>query len=90
MMEYREYPHSEIENHWVFEWDSSIALVERTKANGLSRIGSPRLLMERGMAVLVERGGRHLFVAKEVEVEASADQVVALRAFARDLEGALR
>jgi len=42
------------------------------------------------MAVLLERGGRHLFVAKEVEVEASADQVVALRAFARDLEGALR
>jgi hypothetical protein len=83
-------PITEIENHWVFEREGFIALVERTKANGLGRIGAPGLLTERGMAVLVERGGRHLFVAKEVEVEASADQVVALRAFARDLEGALR
>lgn len=82
-------PLTQIENHWVFGRDGFVALVERTKENGVGRIGSPGLLTERGMAVLVERDGHKLFVAKGFEEAASDEQVTLLRSFARDLESAL-
>lgn len=82
-------PLTKIEKHWVFERDGFIALVERTRDNGFGRIGSAGLLTERGMAALILRGECHYFIAKEVEIEATAEQVVALRSFATDLEAAL-
>lgn len=82
-------PLTQIENHWVFGRDGFVVLVERTKDNGVGRIGSPGLLTERGMAVLVERNGQQMFVAKGFEEAATDEQVTLLRSFSRDLETAL-
>lgn len=82
-------PLVEIATHWVFERDGFIALVERTPDNGFGRIGAPGLLTERGMAVLIHRGDKSVFVAKGFEQEAGAGQIEDLRRFARDLERAL-
>lgn len=82
-------PITQIENHFVFERDGFVCLVERRRDGGLGRIGAAGLLTDRGMAVLVERSARMLFVAKGLEVEASEEQVIALRAFDRDLRAAL-
>lgn len=82
-------PVTEIENHFVFERDGFISLVERTRAGGFGRIGTAGLLTDRGMAVLMERSARMLFVAKGLEIEATEEQILTLRAFDRDLRAAL-
>ncbi|MBI3208880.1 MAG: hypothetical protein HYZ37_08260 [Candidatus Solibacter usitatus] len=82
-------PITAIENHFVFERDGFIALVERTKENGFGKVGSAGLLTERGMAVLISRGERNLFVAKGFELEATPDQVRVMRRFDVDLRAAL-
>ena len=82
-------PVLEIANHYVFERDGFVALVEKTPA-GFGAIGAPGLLVERGFAALVWRGGEGWFVAKGFEQRAQNDQVDALRRFAADLEAALR
>ncbi len=82
-------PLTQMERHWVFERDGFISLVERTRDNGFGRIGSPGLLTERGMAVLVKRGPDMIFAAKGLEVPATAEQVETMRRFSRDLEEAL-
>ncbi|MCS7024539.1 MAG: hypothetical protein NZV14_07040 [Bryobacteraceae bacterium] len=83
-------PIPQIERHWVFERDGFISLVERTPDNGFGGIGSAGLWTEKGMAVLVLRGDRYYFVAKEFQQEASAEQVALLRKFASDLAAALK
>lgn len=82
-------PITQIENHFVFERDGFVSLVERTRSGGFGRIGAAGLLTDRGMAVLVERSARMLFVAKGLELEATMEQVNALRAFDQDLRAAL-
>jgi hypothetical protein len=82
-------PLEQIERHWVFTRDGFISLVERTRDNGFGHIGSPGLLTEKGMAVLVARGEGHSFIAKGIEIPASSEQVAALRRFAVDLAAAL-
>lgn len=82
-------PLVQVERHWVFERDGFITLVERTREGGFGHIGSPGLLTASGMAVLLQRGDAHLFVAKGFEQTATAEQVAALRRFAEDLKSAL-
>jgi hypothetical protein len=82
-------PITQIERHWVFERGGFISLVERTGDGGFGGIGSAGLLTEKGMAVLTLRGGRHFFVAKGFEQEATAEQITMLRQFATDLAAAL-
>jgi len=82
-------PLEQVERHWVFTRDGFISLVERTMDNGFGRIGAPGLLTERGMAVLVSRGDRSYFLAKGLELEATAEQIAGMRRFSRDLAAAL-
>ena len=79
----------QIENHFVFERDGFISLVERARDGGFGRVGSAGLLTDRGMAVLMDRSSRKLFVHKDLEVEATDEQIAALRAFDKDLREAL-
>ncbi len=78
-------PLAEIATHFVFERDGFIALVER-RGDGFGKAGAPGLLMEKGMAQLVWRGERAVFVAKGWERVADAEEIAALRAFGSDLE----
>ncbi|MBL8176735.1 MAG: hypothetical protein JNK48_18810 [Bryobacterales bacterium] len=82
-------PLTHIENHFVFERDGFISLVERARDGGFGRIGAAGLLTERGMAMPIERSSRMLFVAKGLELEATGQQIAALRAFDSDLRAAL-
>ena len=82
-------PLEQISGYFVFERDGYVSLVERTET-GFGRIGASGLLVERGFAALVWRGGDAWFVAKGFEERATEDQVVKLRSFAADLENALR
>lgn len=82
-------PVVEIENHFVFERDGFISLVERNRSGGFGRIGTAGLLTERGMAVLMERTTGMFFLAKGLELMATEQQVLALRAFDKDLRAAL-
>jgi hypothetical protein len=82
-------PITQIERHWVFGRDGFVSLVERTNENGFGKIGSPGLLTDRGMAVLVVRGEQRFFVAKGIELPATDEQVETMRRFARDLASAL-
>ena len=74
-----------LERHFVFCRQGYIALVTRTE-EGFGQVGSAGVLTERGMAVLVWKRGKPYFVAKGFEIEATEEQVTALRTFARDLE----
>jgi hypothetical protein len=78
-------PLAEISTHFVFERDGFIALVER-RGEAFGKAGAPGLLMTKGMAQLVWRGERALFVAKGWERAAEDHEVAALRAFGSDLE----
>ena len=82
-------PITQIENHFVFARDGFISLVERTRSGGFGRIGAAGLLTDRGMAVLMERSSGKVFIAKGLELEATEDQVTALRAFDQDLRAAI-
>lgn len=79
----------DISTHYVFERAEFAALVARTP-EGFGSVGSAGLLTERGFAALVWRGGQPCFLRKGVDLPATAAQVEALRAFAADLEQALR
>ena len=79
----------DISTHYVFERAGFAALVARTP-EGFGSVGSAGLLTAGGFAALVWRGGQPCFVRKGVDLPASAAQVEALRAFASDLEQALR
>jgi len=78
-----------ISTHYVFERAGFAALVARTP-EGFGSVGSAGLLTEGGFAALVWRGDQPVLVRKGVELPASAAQVEALRAFASDLDQALR
>jgi hypothetical protein len=79
---------AELQNHYIFERDGFIAMVERTP-EGFGGIGSPGLLTPKGFAALIWRSARPYFVGKGYEQPATAEQVESLRKFASDLESAL-
>ena len=81
-------PAVEITNHFVFERDGFVALVER-RGNGFGGIGSAGRLTEKGIAPLVVRGEASYFVAKGYEQLASLDEVEQIRRFQADLKFAL-
>jgi hypothetical protein len=82
-------PLSGIPTHYVLERGGFAALVERTP-RGFGRAGSAGVLTEAGFAALVWRAGQPFLVRKEDAQPASAAQVETARAFASDLERALR
>jgi len=82
-------PAVEIANHFVFERDGFVALVER-RAAGFGGIGAAGLLTEKGVAPLMLRGGEAFFVAKGFEQRASVEEVEQIRRFQADLKSALR
>ncbi|HEX8986130.1 MAG TPA: hypothetical protein VF767_11870 [Bryobacteraceae bacterium] len=82
-------PLAGLETHYAFTRDGFVALVERS-GEGFGATGSSGLLTERGFAALVWRDGRPFFVAKAFEQEASLAEIDRLRAFASDLDRALR
>ena len=81
-------PTSEIANHFLFERDGYVALVER-RGEGFGGIGSAGLLSPAGFAPLVLRGDRYYFIARGFEQIASAEQVDQIRRFQSDLGRAL-
>ncbi len=81
-------PVPEITTHFVFHREGFAALVERVGDN-FGRIGAAGLLTEKGLAALQWRGEEAIFVLKDFEQAATADDVARLRSFQRDLEAAL-
>ncbi len=81
-------PTVEITNHYVFERDGFVALVERN-GEGFGGIGSAGRLTEKGIAPLVLRGASSFFVAKGLEQPATAEEVDQIRRFQADLKYAL-
>lgn len=83
---------ADINSHFIFERDGFVAFVERRGENrdSFGNIGAPGLMTERGFAALIWRGDQPFFTGKGFEQPASAEQVQKIRAFAADLEHALR
>jgi hypothetical protein len=79
----------EITSHFILERDGFVAFVER-REDDFGNIGAPGLMTEQGYAALIWRGDQALFTAKGFEQPASPEQVQRMRAFASDLENALR
>jgi hypothetical protein len=69
--------------------DHCIALLVPTP-NGLQMLGSPGWRMGEVMGVLIEKGGRKVFQAKQEVVEATPDKLEVLRRFRQDLDKVLR
>ncbi len=82
-------PIESFQTHYVFSRDGFAALVERA-GDGFGAIGSAGLVTEAGFAALVWRGGRPFFVSRGHEQPATDHDVERLRAFAADLERAIR
>ncbi|WP_031495631.1 hypothetical protein [Bryobacter aggregatus] len=81
-------PTVELTQHFVFERDGFIALVER-RETGFGNIGAPGILSEKGMAQLVWRGETAFFIARGFERPAAPEEVEKLRSFAADLKNSL-
>ncbi len=80
---------AEAASYFILERDGFIAFVER-REDSFGNIGAPGLLTDHGYAALIWRGDEAFFVAKGFEQPASPEQVQKIRAFASDLESALR
>lgn len=84
---------AEITSHFILERDGFVAFVERRpdlEVEPFGNIGAPGLMTERGFAPLVWRGDQAFFTGKGFEQAALSEQVQKLRAFASDLDRALR
>jgi len=79
----------DIETHFMFERDGFIALVER-RGNDFGNVGAAGLLTSTGLAPLVWRNDRPVFVNRGTSLDAAPEQVESLRRFQSDLEAALR
>ena len=77
-----------VANHLVVERDGIAALVP-VVAGKLGEAGSPGLVTENGLAVLVWRGDRPWFVMRGFERPASPEEIDAVRRFSADLKTAL-
>ena len=76
---------AETREYRLYARDACVAMVHFTPS-GEKSIGSSGLMTENGVAYLVWREGNPLLVSKGREIEAAAEQVEALRAFAEDLK----
>ncbi|MFN0164895.1 MAG: hypothetical protein ACKV22_00570 [Bryobacteraceae bacterium] len=81
-------PAASLPNHFLFMREGFVSLVER-RGDAFGSIGCPALVTEHGLALLLWRGEKAVFVAKDHEQPASEEQVGALRRFADDLAAAL-
>lgn len=79
----------DLPSHIIFERDGFVALVER-RDDSFGGIGAAGLLTASGVAPLVWRSERAVFVTKGSAQDATAEQVEQLRRFQTDLENALR
>jgi hypothetical protein len=79
---------SQTADRFVFARGNCIALAE-IGASGFPSIGSTGFLGERGLAYLIWRNGRAMLAGKGSEVDAQADQIVAIQQFSKDLKSAL-
>ena len=86
---FRLLPALQIHTHHVLERDGFVALVERLPDGGFGQIGSPALLEDGVLALLVWKTEGPRFVAKGLDLPATPDQVERLRRFSADLEEAL-
>ena len=80
---------AEVTSHFILERDGFVAFVER-REQAFGNIGAPGLMTDRGYAALIWRGDQSFFVGKGFEQPASTEQVEKIRAFASELESALR
>jgi hypothetical protein len=83
----------EIASHFILERDGFVAFVERraeTPKSPFGNIGAAGLMTEGGLAPLIWRGDQAFFVGKGFEQPASSAEVEKIRAFASDLDSALR
>ena len=81
-------PLPQINTHFVFHRDGFAALVDRVH-DTFGAVGTAGLLTPKGIAPLVWRADRAVFVLKDFEEPATQDQVQQLRSFQKDLEAAL-
>lgn len=82
-------PATEVTTHFIFQRDGFVALVER-RGDGFGGVGASGLLTEKGgLAPLVWRGDQAFFVGRAFEQQASDAEIAKLRAFSRDLSGAI-
>jgi hypothetical protein len=81
-------PAPEVTTHFIFTRDGFVALVER-RGEGFGGMGSPGLLIEQGLAPLVWRGSKALFIGRGFEQEATPEQIAKLKQFSTDLKVAL-
>ncbi len=81
-------PAPEVSTHFIFTRDGFVALVER-RGDAFGGVGSAGLLMEQGLAPLVWRGAKALFVSRGFEQEATAEEIEKLKRFSADLKAAL-
>ena len=87
---FRLLPTPEIATHYVLERAGFVSLVERLPDGGFGSVGAPSLLAEGAFAVLVWKQQGPVFVTKDQEFPARAEQVEALRQFDKDLREALK
>ena len=77
-------PTTQVPNHFAFERDGFVALVEK-RGDGFGGIGSPGLLTEAGFAPLYQGE----FIAKQWRRTATPAEIEAVRGFLDDLKAAL-
>ncbi|MCW5966616.1 MAG: hypothetical protein KIT83_21440 [Bryobacterales bacterium] len=82
-------PMLDVGTHYIVGRDGLIALVQRHEDGNFGSSGNPGKLCERGLATFVRRGTAGAFVAKGMEITATADECAAVGAFAEDLRIAL-
>ena len=80
---------ADITSHFILERDGFVAFVQR-REEGFGNIGAPGLMTEKGYAALLWRGDQPFFAGKGSEQPASPEQVEKIRAFATDLDSAIR
>jgi hypothetical protein len=78
-----------MDRHFVLARGPFASLVER-RENQFGRIGAAGMITEHGMSMLVWRGEKPFFVAKDHEQPATQEEIEALRSFSTDLERALK
>lgn len=76
------------EGEYIVLARGSCAAIAHRAVSGIS-LGSSGIMTERGLAYLVQRGGRALLASKGAAVEASLEQLAELRKFSEDLKAAL-
>jgi hypothetical protein len=82
-------PLPDITTHYVVTRDELVAFIYRQEDGEFGSSGNPGKLSERGLATFLRRGDGGVFVAKGLELEASAEECALAVKFAADLRQAL-